>query len=87
MDAGDLCDVLIAHKDRMDEEKIFLRYDIASGVMEGVTGSGISLQEYKRLLRRPDTRSAKEIIKEVEGYIEEFNTRGLRPVEVLDGII
>ena len=87
MDADDLCDALIAHKDRMDEEMIFLRYAIADGVMWGSTGSSISLQEYKNLLRRPDTRSAKVIVREVEGYIEEFNTYGLRSVEVMDGII
>ena len=87
MDPGDLCDALLANKKREQENMIFLRWAIASGILEAVTGSGVSLHEYKRSLHRPDLRSSKEILEEVDGYIEEFNSHGLKSVEVLDGII
>lgn len=87
MDPDDLCDVLISHKAREDEDRVFLRWAIASGILEATTGNGISLQEYKKHLRRPDNRSSKEIIREVNEIIEEFNSKGLKSVEVTNGII
>lgn len=87
MDAEDLCETLLAYKARRDEEKLFLRWVVTNGVLEGITGSSVSLQEYKAHLRPVDNRSAAAIIHEVNGFIETFNEAGAKRVEVFDGII
>lgn len=87
MDARDLCDTLIAYRNRKQEDKLFLRWAITSGVMEGITGTGISLREYKEHLKPVDNRSSAAILKEVSEIIDVFNDTGMKQVGVLDGII
>lgn len=78
--ADDACITLLEAKKRRNDELLFTRWIVGHYDYE------MSLEDFKSKLQPHQKRSAKSILKDVNGYIEQFS-QGIRKVEALDGNI
>lgn len=76
----DVCITLLEAKKRRNDELLYTRWIIGHYDFE------MSFDDFKSKLQPKQKKSAQSIIKDVDGYISQFN-QGIRKVESLDGNI